>query len=69
MRTRLEIEWPMIEVKATYQVVEKFAEAEGHGLHYIDEGDKELIKLELYVAGETIDIMDKYEQIKQYTNI
>gem|GEM_PF-4465280 len=67
--TKTEIEWPMIEVRATYKVTENWAEYEGHGRHLVDEGERELTNLELYIAGETIDIMDKLPQIIKHINL
>jgi hypothetical protein len=68
-RTRLEIEWSSVELKATYEVKENWAEYEGHGKHLIDEGEKVLTTLELYLGGETIDISNKIPMINKYLKL
>jgi hypothetical protein len=68
-RTRLEIEWSSVELKATYKVKENWAEYEGHGKHFIDEGERVLSTLELYFGGETIDITNKIPSISKYLKL
>lgn len=69
-RTRLEIEWLSVELKATYEVKENWAEYEGHGKNFIDEGERVLSTLELYLGdGQTIDITSKMPLFKKYLKL
>lgn len=63
-RIRKEIEWFGAEIRINYNVEERWSIEEGHGKHFVDEGERTFISAELYIGGKTIDITPQFKQLQ-----
>ena len=64
IRKREEIEWLGVEIRIIYNVEERYRLEEGHGYHFLSEGEREFVRAEIYIGGKTIDISDKIKELE-----